>query len=605
MNFFRNHIGVEMALILYWCAYLSKSDAHIAPYLLVGLLALYFAVVRSRSAFAAETFSKSETRVTNGFAFLLASTVVLANYKMFLGADDGGFLAALASGRFKAYQGIAEALLLWGIGFLLFKEILIGVAGLDGIETDEERLKHPKRIFWICWGLLVAEHAILLVGALYPGIVGWDSAEQLKQIFGIRSYSNHHSYHHTQLIHAVIAVGMKFFGDINKAVFLYCFFSLLVMSSCFMYIVETVYIGTQNKKLSLMVFLFYLLMPIHVLYSVFMYKDVFFGAAVACFAVACYRNLKSIGNSKWNWAVLIVSSFGMTLFRSNGWIAFLITTAIFISLFGKNQKKMIASFFMILLTAFILKYPVLQVLNVPQPDLVEKLSIPIQQISRVIVDHKPLPKEQEQLLRKVVDIETVPQVYKREISDPVKGLIRRKGNQECLRKQSADFAKLYIRLGFQYPHKYLEAWIDLTKGFWNSGYTEGARIWIVGISGRAKILGIKRTINSSLMAKGLNKYLELSKTNPFLQLFLSIGAYVWGMMILSYRAFRLKNKEVIFATVPFLTVLATLLIATPIAEFRYVYCIFCGFPFLLAIAFAKNPKEVGCENREAENAEKA
>ena len=104
MNFFRNHIVIELALILYWCAYLSKSDAHIAPYLLVGLLALYFAVVRSRSAFAAETFSKSETRVTNGFAFLLASTVVLANYKMFVGADDGGFLAALASGRFKAYQ---------------------------------------------------------------------------------------------------------------------------------------------------------------------------------------------------------------------------------------------------------------------------------------------------------------------------------------------------------------------------------------------------------------------------------------------------------------------------------------------------------------------
>ena len=72
------------------------------------------------------------------------------------------------------------------------------------------------------------------------------------------------------------------------------------------------------------------------------------------------------------------------------------------------------------------------------------------------------------------------------------------------------------------------------------------------------------------------------------------------MIILLHRALMRKNKEVLFAIVPFLAVLSTLLIATPVTEYRYVYSFFCGFPFLLAIVFAKNPKEDRSENRDTE-----
>ena len=601
MNFFRNHIGIELALILYWCAYLSKSDAHIAPYLLVGLLALYFAVVRSRSAFAAETFSKSETRVTNGFAFLLVSTVVLANYKMFVGADDGGFLAALASGRFKAYQGIAEALLLWGIGFWLFKEILIGVAGLDGIKPDSAPIKNKKLMFGILGSVMALFYALFLFGSQYPGELTPDSIYQMTQLL-THSYSNHHPYYHTQIIHAVIAVGLKVFGDINRAVALYSVFSILVMTFSFLYVVETVYTCTQNRKILLVVFLFYLLMPFHIMYSMTMWKDVFFGASVTCFAVSCYRCLQSVGNGKWNWMMLLLASFGMGLLRSNGWVALFVSTMAFVVLFWKKYKKMFFLFAVVLLSTFILKHPVLSFLQVTQPDTIESLSIPAQQIARVIVDGKTLTEEQSQIVSKVIDIDQVPKKYKNFISDPVKYLVRQKGNQEYLRQHPVEFLKLYGQLGLRYPHKYIEAWIDQTRGYWNGGYSYWR--WSTGV--KKNTLGIKRTVKSQFLDKALKKYLKIWETSPFLQLFLSIGLYVWGIVLLSYRAVMRRNREVLFATIPFLAVIATLLIATPVfAEFRYAYAIFCGFPFLLAIAFAKNLKEVGCENREAEKAEKA
>ena len=593
MNFFRNHIVIELALILYWCAYLSKSDAHIAPYLLVGLLALYFAVVRSRSAFAAETFSKSETRVTNGFAFLLASTVVLANYKMFVGADDGGFLAALASGRFKAYQGIAEALLLWGIGFWLFKEILIGVAGLDGIKADSAPIKNKKLMFGILGSVMALFYALFLFGSQYPGELTPDSIYQMTQLL-THSYSNHHPYYHTQIIHAVIAVGLKVFGDINRAVALYSVFSILVMTFSFLYVVETVYTCTQNRKILLVVFLFYLLMPFHIMYSMTMWKDVFFGASVTCFAVSCYRCLQSVGNGKWNWMMLLLASFGMGLLRSNGWVALFVSTMAFVVLFRKKYKKMFFLFAVVLLATFILKHPVLSFLQVTQPDTIESLSIPAQQIARVIVDGKTLTEEQSQIVSKVIDIDQVPKKYKNFISDPVKHLVRQKGNQEYLRQHPVEFLKLYGQLGLRYPHEYVKAWIDQTRGYWNGGYSYWR--WSTGV--KKNTLGIKRTVKSQFLDKALKKYLKIWETSPFLQLFLSIGLYVWGIVLLSYRAVMRRNREVLFATIPFLAVIATLLIATPVfAEFRYAYAIFCGFPFLLAIAFAKNPKEGRCEKR--------
>ena len=33
-----------------------------------------------------------------------------------------------------------------------------------------------------------------------------------------------------------------------------------------------------------------------------------------------------------------------------------------------------------------------------------------------------------------------------------------------------DFVHLYVEIGLKHPLKYLEAWVDQTKGYWNAGY---------------------------------------------------------------------------------------------------------------------------------------
>ena len=564
---------IELILIFYWCAFLTKSDSYIVPYILVGMIGVCFCITRAlKGDFDSENKkSKKENVLTNLYAIVLAFAVTLANYNFFTDLSGDGFIVC---------RKVIEAILIFSGSIMLFKEILQGVIHLKAIPADAACLKNEKLIFGVLWGILVLEYAVVLFDSQNPGVLTPDSISQMTQLL-TNSYSNHHPYYHTQMIHVMISLGLWLFGDINKAVALYSMFSIVVMSSCFIYVVETIYKQERNRKVAMAIFLFYLVMPFHIIYSITMWKDVFWGAAVTCFAVSCYRCLKSIGSSKFNITVLILASVGMALLRSNGWIAFFLSTTVFAILFGKKQKKLFLLFIMVLISTYVLKHPVLKMLQVSQPDTVESLSIPVQQIARVIADGKELTEEQKQILEQVMDIEKIPEKYKSYISDPIKELVREK-NQNYIKEHALDFVKVYLQLGIKYPHKYIEAWIDQTKGYWNSGYSYWR--WTTGV--RENTLGIYQNVKSQWINRAVEKYLEVWESSPFLQIFISIGLFVWGIGIVSYRALIKKNKAAFFIAIPFLAVILTLLVATPVySEFRYAYAIFCGFPFVLATSF--------------------
>ena len=65
------------------------------------------------------------------------------------------------------------------------------------------------------------------------------------------------------------------------------------------------------------------------------------------------------------------------------------------------------------LVAFVLfiKGPVMDYYKVEQPDFVESVSIPLQQVGRVIATGQELTPAREELIRKVIKIEYVPELY--------------------------------------------------------------------------------------------------------------------------------------------------------------------------------------------------
>ena len=64
---------------------------------------------------------------------------------------------------------------------------------------------------------IVVLNTVIMFFSQYPGELSVDSIDQIEQfLFG--TYTNHHSYYHTQLLHLLISIGYKLSGTINGAV---------------------------------------------------------------------------------------------------------------------------------------------------------------------------------------------------------------------------------------------------------------------------------------------------------------------------------------------------------------------------------------------------
>ncbi len=452
-------------------------------------------------------------------------------------------------------------------------------------ERRKKNAFRPIIIFFASFLIISILYIILLFTCKYPGNLSYDSIFQIRQLM-TGSYSNHHPFYHTITIKLFITLGLKIFSDMNKAVALYHVFQILFMSMCFSMVMLTLYEMDIQMGWIIVTTIWYALMPFHIMYSFTMWKDVMFGGFVLLFLVFIFRILKKTGQNKvFNYIMFLISGLGVCLFRSNGFFAFVIIFLVFLMLFQKKERNICIMFVTVIAASFLMKHIALSNLGVSQPDIVEALSIPIQQIARVVVEYNDFTGEQRDKLSEVIDIEAIPEKYLPYISDPIKSLIREKGNQQYIPNNKFTYLKLYIQTGLRHPWTYIKAWIDETKGFWNAGYS----YWKWSDAVQENEYGISRIINSESMNRYFNEYLWLFQNNHFLQLFLCIGFYVWVDLFLCFISVVKRNKTSFFMTIPILAIISSLLISTPVyAEFRYAYAVFCSLPFVIFTVFYKD-----------------
>ena len=325
------------------------------------------------------------------------------------------------------------------------------------------------------------------------------------------------------------------------------------------------------------------MMPYNIMYSFTLWKDVMFGAAMLIFIISLFRYFNKLYNHKFLPIILItISSLMICLFRSNGLLAFFASSIVFLILFKKEYLKLGLLLCGVTVLAFIMKNPVLKALEINQSDTVESLSIPMQQITRVLVEDKnSLAQEDIEQINKVANTDRLIEDYNPILHDPVKYIVRKEGDQKYLKEHLIEYAGLYIRIGLQHPLIYTKAWINQTRGYWNGGYAYWR--WTDELHENNK--GVKRTVVSQRSDNLRKKYLESYNQAPFLNPFISIGLFIWVLLALLYKTIATKNKYLFFFLVPLLATWLTLLIATPVfSEFRYVYFIFTCVPFLIIVS---------------------
>ncbi len=429
----------------------------------------------------------------------------------------------------------------------------------------------------------------------YPGIMTPDSINQFEQVLGVIPYSNHHPLAHTMVIGLFYRIGLLFTDNRVIAISFYTFFQMCFMAFSVSYFINTLKLFRIRRLLRFILTLFYALVPYHAVFSVTIWKDIMFAGAVLLFTCTLLRFLQGIQPR--TLLMFILTGIMLCLFRSNGWYGFLLCTPFLLYFYRKKAKLIFPSLAAILLTAIVIKYPVMDHANVIRPDLIESLSIPTQQIASVICNDREITEEQLDLIENVVDLTYIKDLYNPTYADNMKELVRA-GNQSYLAAHKKEFLKLYLQLGFTYPGDYLKAYIDQTYGYWypDSFYPVAEA---EGVSGTS--LGVSHTplIRGPLVIKAKEISIKLGSMLPIYSLLWSMGVIFWILIFCIGNVFVRKEKAKLVYYLPSLALYATVMIATPVAtEFRYVYFMVFSLPLYLMTAILKEPTAPLTENPE-------
>lgn len=417
----------------------------------------------------------------------------------------------------------------------------------------------------------------------YPGIMTPDSINQFTQVLGITPYSNHHPWAHTMLFGLFYHIGYALTGNMVAAVSFYTFFQMCLLSGSISYFISTLRSRRIRPFVLLLITAFYALIPYHAVFSVTIWKDIPFAAAVLLFSCTILRLIYMERIRFPEMAVFIISGTMICLFRSNGWYAFLAVLPFLLFVYRKKAKIFYPALLVILCAAVIVKYPVMRAFRVEQPDFIESVCIPMQQITAVICNDRELTDQQLALVENVVDLTYIKDLYNPTFADNIKELVRA-GNQDYLNAHKKEFLRLWIELGLRYPGDYLTAYVKQTYGYW---YPDSFYLVAEAEGVSATKYGVSHTplIGGPLVIKGKEIAIKLGSMVPIYGTLWSMGVACWIMIFSIGTVIIRRENHKLVCYLPSAALLFTVLIATPVAtEFRYVYFMVLSLPFYLITA---------------------
>ncbi len=558
--------SVSMCLLCsaIWILCLKNSIANKKIYLFCVILALVssFFDCEITELFKDSFGSRTKKKLIVLPAVLLSVMVTVANWNLYRGLDESVnafyFVTVLISGIYIFYRAIQ------GLYALYTSTVFY-----PPMYTKRQMMSVFVFVFCFCFAI----DLLFLFLVADPGIVTNDSLAQINNIL-TGEYSNHHPVFNTMVIKLFIDIAFMLGMNINVGILFFCIFQSLFMSLIYAYCVETMCEMRMNKAVLTVVTIFYALVPYNFVYSVTLTKDTMFAGFALILVISLFRIRERLGGKIISMILLFVSSVGFILFRTNGYYAYIALLVILLFVKINRKKETVCIALSAFAIAVILRGPVLDSLNVVQPDTAESLSIPLQQIGRYVKDGGTLSDSERAYFNTIMDVDRIPDEYEDWISDPMKNLVRDAGGNSVIEADKAKFIKTWLSLGLKSPVLYMDAWVDMTRAYYNSSYSNGS-IYYVGVI--ENDLGIGTNVKSEALKNVIVKCDSIMQGKAIT----GMGLCLWILVILI--SFSLMNHDCGFIeNAVFVAIVLTLLIATPVGNsFRYAYPVFVGLPFVL------------------------
>ena len=475
---------------------------------------------------------------------------------------------------------VTYSLLFYNIIKILFSLI----DNVDWNKTRKDILKPSLKtfiivalIFFIAWLPYFLNY--------YPGITSYDTHYQLMQGFGKVPYNNHHPVLHTFIMSSVVKVGHVITGDYNFGIALYAMLQMIFCAITLSFVIY--YMGKKNVNpiIKMITFLCFAFVPFVPQFSIAVWKDVPFAMFMVWFLIGIIEmitNEENFFGKKRYLLLFILVTLCVVFFRNNGIYIVLLTLPFAIIWRRKYWKQILIIFGIPIVFYYIITGPVFAKLNIKPSSSKEMLSIPMQQMAR-IVKYKgdELSEEDKNIIGQYINIDTAAENYIPTISDPIKNEF----NDGTFNQDKLNLIKLYIKLAIKYPGETLEALVGNTYGYYYPEvvtYPLATGVYKSPFEAEQFMnLHENPIINIPVLDSMINAIYE--KQIPIVSLIANIGFVFWIVLGIVFYNIYQKRYKYLLMFVP-VGVLYLTCLASPVSgELRYIYAMFVSLPLFIGV----------------------
>lgn len=442
---------------------------------------------------------------------------------------------------------------------------------------------------WLCW--------IPVWLAYYPVIMSYDFHRQSVEVVNSFSvFSTSQPLVHTLLIWCFRQLGLKI-GSFQIAFALFALFQQMFLAAALGYSCVMIYRICKKRWVMIGTALFFGLFPLISIFACCTTKDVLFSAFFLFFLlfllerfVFCQeKNRRKLD------VLVILSGVLMVLFRGNAWYA-LLPFVLLLPFFCERREK-----YRILMTGVVLLLlgkgalaGIQVVLGAGSAAETEKYGAMIQCMARVAHIHgAAMPEETRELLKLYIPEECW-DGYNPAIVDGIKTAICQREGYLPRWENTTGMLSAWLRIGIKYPNEYLDALLEVTRGYWFWDDTSHAEMLGIGLEER---MGILYTYNSyeEVAFDGQLQHIskfpwleekleEIVSDNsyykyPVISNLFEPAFWAWALLLLVvFCLYDKKYRKLKILLYP-LCYFATLLIG-PTAIIRYIYPILFSVPVL-------------------------
>lgn len=562
---------------------------------LPALIAIYVLLERTRENLLKLTDVKQRKRRIR-YAAILSYTLSLT---MIMGYQ-------LQNGGSMDYGVKGKGLILLRALFLCFTFFPFGNMLIYGIEkiasadasVKEGRVWKNKAVFGVCAAVIFA-CLIPVWLAYYPIIMSYDFHRQINEAAkGFIWFFPYQPLIHTWIIWCFLQLGFLV-GDLQIGMAGMALLQMLLYSLVTAWACVKLYEIAKVKWAVVAAMLYFGVFPLNSVMVVCTTKDVLFSILFLLFCLLLIERFFFCSGRKQYIidALLVLEGCVMIQFRNNCLYAVAVFGVVWL-IFAPKREKLRVLLLAVLLTAGGkgMSVGIKAALGTQIPEAeVEMYSVPIQQFARVGNRYGEALEPEISRLLSIYMPERLWDAYNPPISDTVKGGMG-SAYQETWKGHEMELLHDWVTIGLSYPNEYIDAFLELTRGYWFLDDRSYAECLGWGVEGR---MGIIYTYNSSEIEEigpiehvskfpWLEEQLEKIVSGnafydwPVVSLLFKAAFYFWGLFVVFGGFLYLrKNQQALICAFPVLYMLTMLL--GPVVQIRYLFPIMILLPVLTAL----------------------